>query len=67
MTSDEYVTLSIGFFLVVALLALVITSLVRRFGWNRDAREWRLNRVGVVLPWIGGLMVVFGVFYLRGY
>jgi hypothetical protein len=67
VTSNEYIAVTVAFLLGSVIVAILVTGLVRNFGWRRESStHWRLNPFGVVVPWIGGLILLFGVLYLRG-
>ena len=67
VTSEEYTQLTVGFVMVCALVAILVSGLVRKFGWTRETgRPWRLNGFGLAMPWMGGLTLLFGLFHLRG-
>jgi hypothetical protein len=68
VTSDEYIEVTVGFLIMSVVVAGMVTGLVRKFGWSREGgRRWRLNWFGLAMPWCGGLLLLFGVFYLRGH
>jgi hypothetical protein len=67
VTPEEYIDVTVGFLMTCVLVAFLVTGLVRRFGWSREsARHWRLNVFGLVMPWICGFTMLFGIVHLRG-
>jgi hypothetical protein len=67
VTPEQYIEVTAGFLMACVLVALIVTGLVRRYGWRREnSRHWRLNRFGVAMPWMSGLTLLLGIFYLRG-
>jgi hypothetical protein len=68
VTADEYIHVILAFVVASGIVAGSVAGLVRKFGWvAEEAEHWRLNSFGIIMPWIGGLILVIGVFYLRGH
>jgi hypothetical protein len=66
VTADEYILVMEGFQIGSILVAIAVTELVRTLGWRRSpTREWRLNGVGLCLPWLAGASLLFALHYLR--